>query len=486
MAAERKKRQHTVPQFFLQGWAYKGQLDAIDKVTGQIQQMSVKNASVVRYFHSPDELEGQDDPDFMENQLAGFEGSVAQAIRALPGGAWPPARTQRAATADFVTMMLVRSPRIRRIIAEGDSPVEWSPGSPGDPVVDTLRSLGRSDEAIGDGATASYQHVTQMPHMFTAIRAHIAKASWLRIDFEDPLLLTGDSPVCLASNFRRPEWFGDLSASAFAIALSPECAIVLRLQDEGPSGGATDDRQVAGTREDAAIINGWTTEFAERWTFKHPYAEVTVGLVPDSATRSSTTIRTQGHDAIESVVRWAHRTRSAPKGALDEYYGSALTHGNQLKEAGDTDGAREAFAHATNADDPDLAAAAHLSLAILEHDLGNAEAAQHHYSVASSAAGDIRTLAYLQLGLLHQDQGEIRAARAAYQQAIDEGHPIFSPVAAFNLGHLELEHGPLEAATVALQKAAAADNPEVADLARSARTRLDSLDLPGPHDSRGD
>lgn len=332
MAVERKVRQHTIPQFFLKVWAYDGQVDAIDRATREILPMSVKNASVEKYFHSPDELENSGDPDFMENGLANFEGSVASAIRDLPVAAWPPDPILRATAADFVAMMWARSPRTRRIIAEGGSPVEWPAGSGYDPVVHALRHSGRADEEFDEDATVSYRHVTRIPHMFTAIRPHVANASWLRLDFDDPVLLTGDSPVCLASHFRRPEWFGDQIVRAFTIAVSPRCALVLSLQDEGLPGCTTDDRHVIGTSDDAAIINGWTTEFAERWTFKHPYGEVKVALVADSATRGSTTIRTRGHDAIESVTRWAHRTGFAPNNALDNYYGSALTHGTSEKK----------------------------------------------------------------------------------------------------------------------------------------------------------
>ncbi|MEO7260943.1 MAG: tetratricopeptide repeat protein [Jatrophihabitantaceae bacterium] len=57
------------------------------------------------------------------------------------------------------------------------------------------------------------------------------------------------------------------------------------------------------------------------------------------------------------------------------------------------------------------------------------------------------------LGVLHDEQGDPDAAAAAYQLAVDSGHPDQAPMAAFNLGVLRLEQEEMEAAAAAFQLA---------------------------------
>jgi len=57
------------------------------------------------------------------------------------------------------------------------------------------------------------------------------------------------------------------------------------------------------------------------------------------------------------------------------------------------------------------------------------------------------------LGVLLEEQGDLEGAKAAWQRAIDSGHPEAAPGAAYNLGVLLEEQGDLEGAKAAWQRA---------------------------------
>ncbi len=474
MPADRKKRHHTVPKFYLKGWAYDDQVHPIDKATQQVKTLSVADACVVKDFHTVPEGAGLANSAFMEDDLSRFESSVAPVIKALPEAGWPLKPNRRAATADFIAMLLVRSQRMRRIIAERGSPVSWSANTEDNPVSMNLRYLVRGQQA--DGAAPAHTHVTQMPHMFAAFRPQIARARWLRIGFTDPILVTGDSPVAFVTSITRVAWLADQTFDAFVVPLSPVSAMVLCLSDGDASNREDEDWHIAGSEEDAALINGWTMALAERWVYKHPYSAVTIQSVAGEQMKASRSFQAQGNEVSESVVRWGRQTDISPSSALVEYYGTAINYGNERKREGDIEGAREAFVTAANSDDADVAAAAHLSLAMLEHELGDVQAAQANYAEALTGPEEIHGLVYFQLGLLHRERGDTVKARQAYRRAIDREDPRVSPVAAFNLGHLELELGSTNSAVRAFRFAAAATAPEVADLALAAQAQLDSLE----------
>ncbi len=50
---------------------------------------------------------------------------------------------------------------------------------------------------------------------------------------------------------------------------------------------------------------------------------------------------------------------------------------------------------------------------------------------------DVSPMAAVNLGLLLAGQGDVAGERAAYQRAIDSGHPDAGPVAGRNLGLLD-------------------------------------------------
>jgi TolA-binding protein len=70
--------------------------------------------------------------------------------------------------------------------------------------------------------------------------------------------------------------------------------------------------------------------------------------------------------------------------------------------------------------------------------------------------------------VLRAKQGDPDGAAAAYQQAIDTGHPDHAPAAMLGLGLLRKEQGDPDGAAAAYQQAIDTGHPDVAFAARAA------------------
>ena len=87
--------------------------------------------------------------------------------------------------------------------------------------------------------------------------------------------------------------------------------------------------------------------------------------------------------------------------------------------------------------------------------------------------------AELSLGNLLRES-DVAGALAAYQRAIDSGHPKYAPMAAFGLGTLLQEQGNEQGAQAAYQQAIDLGNPDVTPLAaRSLGNLLRESDVAG-------
>jgi predicted negative regulator of RcsB-dependent stress response len=78
----------------------------------------------------------------------------------------------------------------------------------------------------------------------------------------------------------------------------------------------------------------------------------------------------------------------------------------------------------------------------------------------------------LNVGSLLADIGDLDGARAAFQMAIDSGHPYDAPAAAVCLGDLLAEHHDDDGARLAYQIAIDSSNREEADRATEKLQRL--------------
>jgi Tfp pilus assembly protein PilF len=103
----------------------------------------------------------------------------------------------------------------------------------------------------------------------------------------------------------------------------------------------------------------------------------------------------------------------------------------------------------------------HLGLRLAEQgDVAGARAA--YQRAIDSGHPDAAPMAARYLGFLLAEQGDVAGARAAYQRAIDSGHPDAAPIATNNLGRFLAEQRDVAGARAAYQRAIDSGHPDAA------------------------
>lgn len=110
------------------------------------------------------------------------------------------------------------------------------------------------------------------------------------------------------------------------------------------------------------------------------------------------------------------------------------------------------------------------STAYLRNDLAGAE---HIWRTVAGGSSADSAEAALDLGVVLMERGDTGGARAAYQLAIDSGHPDFGPPAELSLALLLHKQGDIEGTRHAYQRAIDSGHPEVAPMAEDRRSELD-------------
>ncbi|MDY7543364.1 MULTISPECIES: DUF4238 domain-containing protein [unclassified Cryobacterium] len=106
------RRHHTVPRFYLQGFA---ELDRVTTVRlpGDLRfTQSVSDATVVNNFYTVENHEAG--PDVIEKALSGIEGDAAAVLKTLIEGKWPLAAEDRMTLGYFIALQATRVPNQRR------------------------------------------------------------------------------------------------------------------------------------------------------------------------------------------------------------------------------------------------------------------------------------------------------------------------------------------------------------------------------------
>ena len=155
-----------------------------------------------------------------------------------------------------------------------------------------------------------------------------------------------------------------------------------------------------------------------------PYAQVDMGLV-----RAYEGDIAGARELLDPIIESRHPTESARAADL---------MGDVLLGAGEISGAEEAYHRAIDLEQPLWSAVAMTDLAELRAQQGAIEEAiRLLQSVIDGGDPNVGPMAADKLGTLLLIQAEdIEGARAAYQRAIDSGHPDWSVVARFNLHEL--------------------------------------------------
>lgn len=106
------KRHHTVPQFYLRGFAREDQIGTV-RLPGDIRFLqAVRKAASETHFYT---VEGHPEgADVFEKSLGVIEGEVAQIFQVVEDGTWPLDTERRMTLACFMALQALRGPEQRR------------------------------------------------------------------------------------------------------------------------------------------------------------------------------------------------------------------------------------------------------------------------------------------------------------------------------------------------------------------------------------
>ena len=305
---ETKRRHHTVPNFYLKGFASartKPQIGAVDVRSGKRIVMSTADATVQKDFYT---LEGHPDgDDVFEDILADLEGTTAAVFKKIVSdGIWPLASEDRDILATFLVFQLLRGQDARTSLDQMHgtlmSALVTQLGEDG-----VRNDLVKSGKEVSDAAVkALVQQATQPEGLEVRITplAHIEKIldmvpsliryfvgrPWILVRFTRKKLLTCDTPISLISDQESTDFYqgvGLSNAWGISIPLTREIGLLLGnpepvWEEEQAAGrrtkaqtaervarGGYDHEQVGSTKM-AQLFNVHSLSNARSWVFHHP------------------------------------------------------------------------------------------------------------------------------------------------------------------------------------------------------------------------
>lgn len=291
------KRHHTVPQFYLRGFAANDQVGTVRLPGVHRFLQPVRKAASENNFYS---VEGHEDgPDIFEKLLAGIEGEVAGVFEKIVDGVWPLGPSDRMALAAFIALQAVRGPDQRRNMEHISAQVtrlEIGFGGRAGVKDWVERNFGRTpteaqSEKIWEQATqpdgppirvSSVAHLKQMAELSEALLPYIAGRPWVLVRFNKRSLITCDTPVGLVRRQDEGdddpwEGVGFMTAWGITYPVTRKIGLVLSdpmiLADRVPVERVRDgkmDLAVEGSTAHEKFINGSTVESAGEWLYHHP------------------------------------------------------------------------------------------------------------------------------------------------------------------------------------------------------------------------
>lgn len=289
------KRHHTLPQFYLRGFA-KGELLTTVRLPGTHRFLQVvrKAASEINFYA----LAGHEDgPDAFEKILSSIEGDAAGVLDSIIAGTWPLPPADRMALAYFIAVQAVRGPEQRRnmeyILAQSTRLEVGYGGRAGvKGWVERNHGVSISDkqaEVLWEQATqpegppirvAAIAHIEQIATMSEQLVKYISGRPWSLVRFEKRSLVTCDAPVGLVRHADDKEpWLGVGYMTAWGITfpLTRKLGLLMSdpmiFADEVPVEKVRDgnlDISQLGTMALERLFNEHTVMGASEWLYHHP------------------------------------------------------------------------------------------------------------------------------------------------------------------------------------------------------------------------
>lgn len=291
------RRHHTVPRFYLQGFARDDRIATVRLPGDRRFIQSVRDATVINNFYS---VRGHDDgEDVVEKALSDLEGAAAAVVAAIKRGTWPLPLEHRMTLGHYVALQATRVPVQRRTMdflarqvlriqigAGGKAALRRRLEQEGEVVSkERLESIW----AVATGPegppvqTAQTVHIQQMLEMASELVRYVVGRPWLLVRFHRRSLITSDAPVGLVPAPENEPWQGVGFLTAWGLTFpltrklgllmsSPDPIIARGMQVQEVHRGRADMVEQETTMLER-FFNLHTTANASEWLFHHPNDE---------------------------------------------------------------------------------------------------------------------------------------------------------------------------------------------------------------------
>lgn len=233
------ERQHTVPKFYLRGFARYDKIRVIDLQKRSIYLTSVNKASIIKNFYTVDQYT---DNFVFEKALGSVEAAAAQALNSVKMGNWPLNLENRVSLAVFMAISLLRGITFRNFLSQADGFFTKliTEDSSDHSITRYLNNIGSdslSEDAIstirntianegGLGKIDANRHLAHIPNLAVRLAFNILERTWSLATSTDRNFLTGDTPLISTRNTNVGlELCGVLHAENIAFPISRNQAI---------------------------------------------------------------------------------------------------------------------------------------------------------------------------------------------------------------------------------------------------------------------
>lgn len=264
--ADIKRGHHTVPRFYLKGFANDVHQLGVARLSSKKRfRLSIDDASVMRDFYN---IDSPADPNAVEDLLSDIEGDAAAVFRTvLLDCSWPLSANERAILSTFLALQRTRTPSHRQMVEEIREITTRA-----------LKSMGGDDVVLPvelDEMDPKTVHIQSMLDIEKHAPYYFGRR-WQLVHFSRKRLLTSDTPVGLLPNPDAPPDAGLGIGSAWIIVfpMSPSVGLMMVApesddQPDDVAHGRT-DATLDGSTYLARIFNETTIDSARDFLFHHP------------------------------------------------------------------------------------------------------------------------------------------------------------------------------------------------------------------------
>jgi hypothetical protein len=292
--AEKVAKQHTVPQFYLQGFAKADQVSTVEVASGRTFTQNVSDAASEHHFYSIPQYAPA--PNVFEEALARAESDASKVFKQiLKDKVWPLAPSDRATLAAFMTLQFLRGRDHRAQmghIAAGAVDLLVRTMTPEVLIRDAAAKGSAMTEEEAEEAWKMLRestiettitaagHFSQIVDLLPKLITYLLGRPWVLVRFTKRALITSDTPFAPIAHPTSDPNLGIGLATAWGmtypldrrtglILASPQSLIDAGADVGEVERGETDVIQAPTTRLEK-FINRSTADSAERWIFRHP------------------------------------------------------------------------------------------------------------------------------------------------------------------------------------------------------------------------